>query len=204
MFEEYFPSQLLANAVKEFTKLPGIGEKTALRLVLHLLNQDTQQVKQFAQALVDLKENTYRCKICHNISDNEVCDICASPHRDHSVVCVVEDIHDLLAIERTHQYHGTYHVLQGLISPLEGIRPSDINIASLEERIKKGGINEVILALNTTTEGEATSLFIYKKLEKYNVQITTIARGVAFGDELQYTDEITLARSIMERKPFKK
>ncbi len=204
MFEEYFPSQLLANAVKEFSKLPGIGEKTALRLVLHLLKQDTEQVKQFAQALVDLKEKSYRCRVCHNISDNEVCDICASPHRDHSIVCVVEDIHDLLAIERTHQYNGTYHVLQGLISPLEGVRPSDINIDTLENRVKQSDIKEVILALNTTTEGEATSMYIYKRLSRYDIKITTIARGVAFGDELQYTDEITLARSIMERQPFKK
>ncbi len=204
MFEEYFPSQLLANAVKEFSKLPGIGEKTALRLVLHLLKQDTDQVKQFAQAIVDLKEKSYRCKICHNISDSEICDICASGHRDHSVVCVVEDIHDLLAIERTHQYNGVYHVLEGLISPLDGIRPSDININTLEERVKRGDINEVILALNTTTEGEATSMYIFKRLSKYGLRITTIARGVAFGDELQYTDEITLARSIMERVPFKK
>ncbi len=204
MFEEYFPSQLLANAVKEFAKLPGIGEKTALRLVLYLLKQDTEQVKQFAQALVDLKEKSYRCKICHNVSDNEICDICANPQRDHSTVCVVEDVHDLLAIERTHQFRGTYHVLEGLISPLEGIRPSDINISSLEERVKQGDIKEIILALNTTTEGEATGLYIYRRLSKYKIQITTIARGVAFGDELQYTDEITLARSIMERQPFKK
>lgn len=204
MIEEYFPSQLLANAVKEFSKLPGIGEKTALRLVLHLLNQDTQQVRQFANAIVELKEKSYRCKICHNISDSEVCDICSNPHRDHSTVCVVEDIHDLLAIERTHQYHGTYHVLQGLISPLEGVRPSDINIETLENRVKQGDIKEIILALNTTTEGEATSMFIFRRLSKYDIQITTIARGVAFGDELQYTDEITLARSIMERQPFKK
>ena len=204
MFEEYFPSQLLANAVKEFSKLPGIGEKTALRLVLHLLKQDKDQVEAFARAIVDLKEKSYRCRICHNISDSEVCDICASHHRDHSTICVVEDIHDLLAIERTHQYNGVYHVLEGLISPLEGIRPSDINIQSLEERVKKGGIKEVILALNTTTEGEATSMFIYKRLSQYDVSVTTIARGVAFGDELQYTDEITLARSILERKPFKK
>ena len=204
MFEEYFPSQLLANAVKEFAKLPGIGEKTALRLVLYLLKQDTEQVKQFAQALVDLKEKSYRCKICHNVSDNEICDICANPQRDHSTICVVEDVHDLLAIERTHQFRGTYHVLEGLISPLEGIRPSDINISSLEERVKQGDIDEVILALNTTTEGEATGLYIYRRLSKYKIKITTIARGVAFGDELQYTDEITLARSIMERQPFKK
>ncbi len=204
MFEEYFPSQLLANAVKEFSKLPGIGEKTALRLVLHLLKQDEEQVKQFANAIVELKEKSYRCKICHNISDTEVCEICSNPHRDHSTICVVEDIHDLLAIERTHQYNGTYHVLEGLISPLEGIRPSDINIGSLEQRVKNGQINEVILALNTTTEGEATSLYIYKKLSQYNIKLTTIARGVAFGDELQYTDEITLGRSILERQPFKK
>ncbi len=204
MFEEYFPSQLLASAVKEFSKLPGIGEKTALRLVLHLLKQDVEQVKQFANAIVELKEKSYRCKVCHNISDTEVCEICSNPHRDHGTICVVEDIHDLLAIERTHQYNGTYHVLEGLISPLEGIRPSDINIGSLEQRVKNGQVNEVILALNTTTEGEATSLYIYKKLSQYNIKLTTIARGVAFGDELQYTDEITLGRSILERQPFKK
>jgi len=203
MFEEYFPSQLLANAVKEFSKLPGIGEKTALRLVLHLLKQDKEQVRVFAKSIIELKENSYRCKICHNISDNEICDICNSSHRDHSVICVVEDIQDLLAIERTHQYNGVYHILEGIISPLIGVSPSDINIQSLEERVRKGGIKEVILALNTTTEGEATSLFIYKRLSQYPISITTIARGVAFGDELQYTDEITLARSITERKPFK-
>ena len=202
MFEEYYPSTLLANAVKEFSKLPGIGEKTALRLVLHLLKQDEQQVLEFAQAIIDVKQKTYRCKICHNISDSEVCDICANPHRDHSLVCVVEDVQDLLAIERTRQYRGVYHVLEGLISPVESVGPSDLNIASLEERVKSGEIKEVILALNTTTEGEATSWYLYKKLSKYDVKITTIARGVAFGDELQYTDEITLGRSILERKPF--
>ncbi len=202
MFEEYYPSTLLANAVKEFSKLPGIGEKTALRLVLHLLKQDEQQVLEFAQAIIDVKQKTYRCKICHNISDSEVCDICANPHRDHSLVCIVEDVQDLLAIERTRQYRGVYHVLEGLISPVESVGPSDLNIASLEERVKSGEIKEVILALNTTTEGEATSWYLYKKLSKYDVKITTIARGVAFGDELQYTDEITLGRSILERKPF--
>ncbi len=202
MVEEYYPSKLLANAVKEFSKLPGIGEKTALRLVLHLLKQDEQQVLEFAQAIIDVKQKTYRCKICHNISDTEICDICGNSHRDNSLVCVVEDVQDLLAIERTRQYRGVYHVLGGLISPVESIGPSDLNIASLEERIKSGGIKEVILALNTTTEGEATSWYLYKKLAKYDVKITTIARGVAFGDELQYTDEITLGRSILERKPF--
>ncbi len=202
MFEEYYPSQLLANAVREFASLPGIGEKTALRLVLHLLKQDEAKVEQFARAITDLKTKTYRCKICHNISDTEVCDICSDNHRDHSLVCVVEDVQDLLAIERTRQYNGVYHVLEGLISPIEGIRPSDLNIATLEQRIAGGNIDEVILALNTTAEGEATSLYLYKKLQKYGIKITTIARGVAFGDELQYTDEITLGRSIIERKPF--
>ncbi len=201
-FEEYYPSQLLANAVKQFAKLPGIGEKTALRLVLHLLRQDESQVLEFAQAIVDLKQKTHRCRICHNISDSEVCDICANQSRDHTIVCVVEDIQDLLAIERTRQYNGVYHVLEGLISPVEGIGPDDINFSSLEQRVKSGSIKEVILALNATSEGEATSWFLFKKLSKYDVKITSIARGVGFGDELHYTDEITLGRSILERKPF--
>ncbi len=202
MFEEYYPSQLLANAVKEFSKLPGIGEKTALRLVLHLLRQDEPQVLEFAQSILDLKQKSYRCKVCHNVSDTEVCDICSNPRRDHTLVCVVEDIQDLLAIERTRQFNGVYHVLEGLISPIEGIKPSDLNIATLESRVAAGGISEIILALNTTTEGEATAMYLYKKLGKYGVKLSTIARGVAFGDELQYTDEITLGRSILERKPF--
>jgi recombination protein RecR len=202
MFEEYYPSQLLANAVKQFSSLPGIGEKTALRLVLHLLKQDPEQVLEFAQAIVDLKQKSYRCKICHNISDNEVCDICSNPARDHSIVCVVEDIQDLLAIERTRQYNGVYHVLEGLISPIEGIGPADLNISTLENRVEQGQIKEVILALNTTAEGDATALYLYKKLKKFDIKVSTIARGVAFGDELQYTDEITLGRSIIERKPF--
>ncbi len=204
MFEEYYPSELLANAVKEFSKLPGIGEKTALRLVMHLLKQDEKQVENFAQSIVKVKKETHRCKVCNNISDGETCDICSSYSRNHSIICIVEDIQDLLAVERTRQYNGVYHVLGGLISPLDGIKPSDLSIDKLFERIENEPVEEIIFALDATTEGEATSMYLYKKLQNYNIKISSIARGVGFGDELHYSDEITLGRSILERVPFEK
>ena len=202
--ERRYPSKLLDNAVNQFKKLPGIGEKTALRLVLHLFNMDKEQVEEFSSSILKLKTEAHRCKICNNLSDGEVCEICSDQSRDHSIVCVVEDIPDLLAIERTGQYRGVYHVLGGLISPMDGIGPSNLFIDSLIKRIEQGGVKEVIFALNTTPEGDATSLYLYNRLKPYNIQISTIARGVGFGDELQYTDEITLGMSIVERMPFEK
>ncbi len=199
---EYLSSKLLADAVEEFSKLPGIGSKTALRLVLHLLDQEDSRVEAFANSVLKLKKEVKRCKICHNISDDEVCNICANPKRDHSIVCVVENIKDIIAIEKTHQYQGVYHVLGGLISPVDGIGPEKLNIETLIDRVKNSSIQEIILALNTTMEGEATSFYLYKKMSSFPVRITTLARGVGFGDELEYTDEITLGKAITNRVDF--
>jgi recombination protein RecR len=196
---EEFSSKLLAAAVNEFAKLPGIGYKTALRLVLNLFNKDIEDVKNFSNSILKLKEEAKVCKICHNISDAEVCDICSNPSRDHSTICVVENIKDILAIEKTMQYSGVYHVLGGLIMPTEGIAPSDLNIDSLTKRLENSEVKEVIFALNTTMEGETTGFFLYKKIASLNVKISSIARGVGFGDELEYTDEITLGRAIKNR-----
>lgn len=199
MFEEDFSSKLLADAVNEFAKLPGIGKKTALRLVLHLLNQDEDQVEMFSNSMTKLKNEIKICKVCNNLSDSEICDICANPRRDNSIVCIVENIKDIIAVEKTMQFQGVYHVLGGLVSPIDGIAPSDLNITSLERRLSEGTIKEVIFALNTTMEGETTSFFLYKKISEFNVKISSIARGVGFGDELEYTDELTLGRAIMNR-----
>lgn len=199
MFEEDFSSKLLSKAVNEFAKLPGIGKKTALRLVLHLLNQDKEQVVNFSESIVTLKEEIKVCKECNNLSDNEICDICSNPKRNDKVICVVENIKDIIAIEKTLQFNGLYHVLGGLISPIDGIAPSDLNITDLEQRITKNGISELVFALNTTMEGETTSFYLFKKFKDYNVEISSIARGVGFGDELEYTDEITLGRAITNR-----
>lgn len=199
MFEQNFSSKLLTNAVNEFAKLPGIGKKTALRLVLHLLNKDNEQVKVFSESILILKNKIKICKTCNNLSDTEVCNICSNPKRDHGKICVVENIKDIIAIEKTLQYNGLYHVLGGLISPLDGIAPTDLNIENLEQRIIGENISELIFALNTTMEGETTSFFLLKKLSKYNINVSTIARGVGFGDELEYTDEITLGRAISNR-----
>ncbi len=198
----YYPSQLLERAVDEFAKLPGIGSKTAMRLVLHLLRQDTKAVEAFGQSIIRLRQEVKFCRVCHNISDNETCDICTNPRRDHSTVCVVENIQDVMAIEATQQYRGTYHVLGGVISPMDGIGPSDLQIQTLVERVQTGDIHEVILALSPTMEGDTTNFYLYRKLSESGVKISVIARGVAQNDELQYTDEVTLGRSIVNRTPF--
>ncbi len=202
MIQQQYPSELLEKAVTEFSKLPGIGRKTALRLVLWMLRQDDQDVEQFAAAIQLLKEEVKYCKICHNISDTDICPICSDSHRDKTTVCVVENIQDVMAIENTQQFHGLYHVLGGIISPMDGMGPSDIEIDSLVKRVAKGGVKEVILALSPTMEGDTTNFYIYRKLSGYDVKVSVIARGVAVGNELEYTDEVTLGRSIMNRTIF--
>ena len=197
-----FSSVLLENAVNEFAKLPGIGKKTALRLVLHLLRQETQEVEQFGNTLIRLKNEVHYCRVCHNLSDTETCEICASPQRDTTIICVVENIKDVMAIENTHQYKGLYHVLGGVISPMDGIGPSDLEIQSLIERVEKENTQEIIMALPTTMEGDTTALYISKRLKHYTLKISTIARGVAIGNDLEYTDEVTLGRSIVNRIAF--
>lgn len=200
--DQQFPSLLLDRAVGEFAKLPGIGRKTALRLVLHLLKQSTEDVETFADALTTMKHDVKYCSVCHNISDTDICPICSDHRRDSSQICVVENIRDVMAIENTMQYHGLYHVLGGIISPLDGVGPSDIEIASLVERVAAGGVSEVILALSPTLEGDTTNFFISKKLRQYHVNITVIARGISVGNELEYADEVTLGRSILKRTPY--
>ena len=203
MIQPQFPSQLLEKAVQEFSKLPGIGRKTALRLVLHLLRQDADSVAQFADAVGRLKQEVKYCRVCHNISDSDTCPICSDPRRDVTTVCVVENIQDVMAVENTQQYHGLYHVLGGVISPMDGIGPGDLEIDSLVERVKAGGVKEVILALSSTMEGDTTNFYIFRKLAPYtDVKLTIIARGISVGDELEYTDEVTLGRSILNRTPF--
>ena len=198
----HYPSQLLERAVDEFAKLPGIGSKTAMRLVLHLLRQDVKAVEAFGQSIIRLRQEVKFCHICHNISDTETCDICSNPRRDQSTICVVENIQDVMAIEATQQYRGTYHVLGGVISPMDGIGPSDLHIQSLVERVAQGNISEVILSLSPTMEGDTTNFYLYRKLSDSNVKISVIARGIAQNDELQYTDEVTLGRSIVNRTLF--
>ena len=194
---------MLEKAVQEFSKLPGIGRKTALRLVLHLLRQDADSVAQFADAVGRLKQEVKYCRVCHNISDSDTCPICSDPRRDVTTVCVVENIQDVMAVENTQQYHGLYHVLGGVISPMDGIGPSDLEIDSLVERVKSGGVKEVILALSSTMEGDTTNFYIFRKLAPFtDVKLTIIARGISVGDELEYTDEVTLGRSILNRTPF--
>lgn len=197
-----YPSVLLENAVNEFAKLPSIGRKTALRLVLHLLRQDSSQVENFTESLLRLKQEVKYCACCHNVSDHDVCSICSDKSRDKSTLCVVENVREVMAIENTIQFKGLYHVLGGIISPIEGIAPSDLQIASLEERVKTGEIKEVILALSATMEGDTTNFYIFRKLQSYGVKVSIIARGVSVGDEIEYADEITLGRSILSRTPF--
>ena len=197
-----FPSKLLENAVNEFSKLPGIGKKTALRLVLHLLKKEVDEVLRFSHALTQLREEVKHCSICRNISDHDICNICSNPARDHRMVCVVENIRDVMSIENTQQYRGVYHVLGGIISPMDGIGPADLEIESLLLRVEKGETDEIIFALSTTMEGDSTNFYIFKKLKDYPVKITTLARGVSIGDEIEYTDEITLGRSIVNRMLF--
>ena len=199
---QQYPSQLLEKAVGEFSKLPGIGRKTAMRLVLHLLKQEKSVVENFGNAIMTLKREVKYCKVCHNISDTETCLICANPKRDASIICVVESIRDVMAIEATQQFQGLYHVLGGVISPMDGIGPSDLEIASLVERVKIGEVKEVILALSPNMEGDTTNFFIFRKLAPFDVKMSVIARGTSIGDELEYTDEVTLGRSIVNRILF--
>jgi recombination protein RecR len=197
-----FSSSLLDSAVNEISKLPGIGKKSALRLVLHLLRQDEGVAVALGEAIIKLRQEIKYCKVCHNISENEVCDICSDDKRDKSTVCVVENIKDVISIENTRQFNGLYHVLGGIISPIDGISPNDIEIDSLVERVKSGEIKEIILALSTTMEGDTTNFYIFRKLAGYDVKISILARGVSIGDELEYTDEVTLGRSILNRTLF--
>lgn len=197
-----FSSSLLNEAVEEFAKLPGIGKKTALRLVLHLLKQPVENVNYFGNTLIKLRNEVKYCKKCNNISEEEICNICKNPNRDHSTICVVEDIRDVISIENTNQYNGVYHILGGIISPMEGIGPNDLKIESLEKKLKEENIKELIFALCTTMEGDTTNFYLYKKFKEYPVKISAIARGISFGDELEYADELTLGKSILNRIPF--
>jgi recombination protein RecR len=197
-----YPSKLLESAVNEFSKFPGIGEKTALRLVLYLLRQDKEVLVNFGNTIIQLSQEIKYCRICQNISDTEICNICRDSSRDHSIVCIVENIKDVISIENTQQYRGVYHILGGIISPIDGIGPNDLTIDSLNKRIEEGNIRELILALSTTLEGDTTNFYLYKKFKSYDIKITTLARGVSVGDELEYTDEVTLGRSITNRTLF--
>ncbi|GHT71923.1 recombination protein RecR [Bacteroidia bacterium] len=201
MIQKY-SSALLENAVNEFAKLPGIGRKTALRLVLHSLRRSPEEVTNFGQTIINLRNNVKYCSVCHNICDDEICNICNDPGRDASTVCVVENIKEVMAIENTVQFKGLYHVLGGIISPMEGIGPADLEIESLVERVKSGIVKEIIFALSTTMEGDTTNFYIYRKLSGLDIRISVIARGVSIGDEIEYTDEITLGRSIVNRTEF--
>lgn len=203
MYSGNYSSSLLEEAVNQFASLPGIGRKTALRLALHILGQPKENVDAFASAFVSLKEQIHYCPQCNMISDDGICPFCNDPHRDNGIVCVVESLRDVLSIENTEQYRGLYHILGGIISPIDGIGPADLHIRELIERIKSGQVREVILALSTSMEGETTSFYIYKQISGFPVAVTTIARGVGFGDDLEYTDELTLGRSITNRQIFK-
>ena len=200
-FTEY-PSRTLENAVNEFASLPGIGRKTAFRLVMSLLKRDPDEVRKFGESIMKLREEIRYCRNCHNISDTDICSICTDERRDRSLICVVENIQDVIAIENTRQYKGLYHVLGGIISPIDGIGPADLNIDSLETKAGNGGITEIILALSTTMEGDTTNFYLFRRLSKYGIPLTTLARGVAVGDELEYTDELTLGRAITNRSPY--
>ena len=202
--EQQYPSVLLEKAVSEFSKLPGIGRKTALRLVLHLLRQSNSDVEQFASAIAKVKQEVKYCRVCHNISDDDVCPICSDPRRDTSLICVVENIQDVMAVENTQQFRGLYHVLGGIISPMDGIGPDQLEIQSLVQRVEQGGVSEVILALSSTMEGDTTNFYISRKLAPLDVKLSVIARGISVGDEVEYTDEVTLGRSIVNRTPFER
>lgn len=199
---QQYSSALLEKAVGEFSKLPGIGRKTALRLVLFMLRQGDSDVDQFVNAVSKMKREVKYCRVCHNISDTDVCPICSDNRRDASTICVVENVQDVLAVENTQQFHGLYHVLGGIISPMDGIGPADLEIESLVNRVAEGGVKEVILALSSTMEGDTTNFYISRKLADYPVKLSVIARGISVGDELEYTDEVTLGRSILNRTPF--
>lgn len=197
------PSKYIENAVEQLSSLPGIGKRTALRLVLQLLNRSEGEIEQFAQAFTEMKQHVKKCASCGNVSDTEICSICSNEKRDHSIICVVEDIRDVLAIESTESYKGIYHVLGGIISPMDGVGPSDLNIQSLVTKAESGNVNEIIFALSPTMEGDTTNFYLYKKLESKPVMVTSLSRGVAVGTELQYADELTLSRSLLQRQPFK-
>ncbi len=197
-----FSSRLIEEAVSEFSGLPGVGRKTALRFVLHLLKKDKKEVQAFGEAFIKLRNELKYCTTCHNVSDQEICEICANPNRDHSTICVVEDIRDVMAIEGTSQFRGVYHVLGGIISPMDGIGPGDLNIESLVAKAGTGNVKEVIMALSTTMEGDTTNFYIYRRLKDQPISISTIARGISIGDELEYADEVTLGRSIINRTPY--
>lgn len=199
-----YSSKLLEKAVNEMSQLPGIGKRTALRLVLHLLKLPSEQTSFLTQALTSMREEVQFCESCHNISDALVCDICSNTKRDHQIICVVEDIRDVMAIENTGQFRGIYHVLGGKISPVDGISPSQLNISSLVEKVKSGSVNEIIFALSSTMEGDTTNFYIYKQIQDCDIVTSTIARGISVGDELEYADEVTLGRSILHRVPFEK
>ena len=200
---ETYPSALLEKAVSEFSKLPGIGRKSALRLVLNMLRRDVTDVDEFCNSIKTLKHDVKYCSVCHNISDTDVCPICSDTRRDASTICVVENIQDVMAVEKTQQFNGLYHVLGGIISPMDGIGPGDIEVESLVDRVKRCDIKEVILALSSTMEGDTTNFYISRKLAQYDVKLSVIARGISVGDELEYTDEVTLGRSILNITPFK-
>lgn len=197
-----YSSKRLEEAVNEFSRLPGIGKKSALRLALHLLKQEAQNVEMFANSIVRMRNEIKYCEICHNISDLDICEICSNQKRDNSIICVVEDIRDVMAIENTGQFVGLYHILGGIISPMDGIGPKDLNIQSLVDRVKNTEVKEIILALSTTIEGDTTNFFIFKQLKDLNVELSSIARGISIGDEIEYADEITLGRSIINRLPY--
>jgi recombination protein RecR len=197
-----FSSKLLEKAVNEMSQLPGIGKRTALRLVLHMLKQPKEQITSLAQSLQNMRNDVKFCKSCNNISDVDLCEICSNPNRNEEIICVVEDIRDVMAIENTSSFKGLYHVLGGKISPMDGIGPHDLNIASLVNKVKQGHIKELIFALSSTMEGDTTNFYIFKQIQEYNIVTSTIARGISVGDELEYADEITLGRSILNRVPF--
>lgn len=197
-----FSSKLLEKAVNEMAQLPGIGKRTALRLVLHLLKQPAEQTQYLSQALTNMREEVKFCKNCHNISDVDICEICSNLSRNHSVICVVEDIRDVMAIENTNQFKGVYHVLGGKISPIDGVGPSQLHISTLVEKVQTGKVEEIIFALSSTMEGDTTNFYLYKQLKNFEIKTSTIARGIAVGDELEYADEVTLGRSILQRVPF--
>ena len=199
---QQYPSQLLEKAVQEFSKLPGIGRKTALRLVLYQLRQAPEDVQSFVEAVAKMKQEVHYCRRCHNICDSDLCPICADAHRDASMICVVESIQDVMAVENTQQYSGLYHVLGGVISPMDGIGPADLEIESLVKRVEEEDIHEVILALSSTMEGDTTNFYIFRKLAPYHIKLSIIARGIPVGDELEYADEVTLGRSILNRTLF--
>jgi recombination protein RecR len=199
---EQYPSKLVEEAVNHLSRLPGIGKRTALRLAIHLLKNNKEVTEALGNSLIKMAQEVKRCKNCHNISDNDICDICADPKRNTRIICIVEDIRDVMAIENTGQFKGIYHVLGGLISPMEGVGPQDLTIDSLIKKMHEGEVDEIIMALATTIEGDTTNFYIYKQAAKYDIEVSTLARGVAIGDELEYTDEITLGRSIVNRQPY--